>query len=720
MFKNDISKSTRIKKLNDNLTDRAYLNLTPSKDPSKSPNPDLKTTEIKEEVQKDLRERLKLEWKHQNIEKEMQKIYKKFINQLPLRQSIAFISKEINDLKNHNSLIQTCLSGIKSREESLISIKEMSDYLKETHYWYKIPEIGTECVEILHAHRVMTLTVAENIEKWMSLLAFESSGFVVDFIYNGYNYLTKIQNDLEFLKTSEMSRIFKFSNENDPFLIFPSKVLEKHNIKEKSSPLTKNNYLNIPIPPSIFARISEIDAFLKTGKPTKTHSLNKFFVPISIISPVKKTNTINIEKTLHKQIVNEILLDFIEIAYMSLINNCVYSAITDYLAEIINYGQEELIFTLIVNISEAMISDYPHELEIIKHKEEKQKRQSLNENSKKQAVNKSNIRPTKIESAYKPDEYRRSRSHVREKNIKHNEEILEKHAYPIKSVGKDIIHKYNIEQQEIIQRNNTEKKYTQKNSKIIDQNKKLSPERIKNEGFYNIQDHGIEKKYLIKEIIDDHEQKLNTILEENSSKQENEIKIAIKNPLTHAPEENKMKLSIEKKDFAIKKNEGQTNKAKFSKKDSQSISISTDMSPITAKESLVHPASNKFNNSKGLHQEFNKQLRYIDSNLKEKKFKMLRESDSFVIKPLLETANISLIVDSKQEKISSKKFIPSAIKLPNLENITKSESPFKTKSKLNSEIMASLNDPDLHIKEEENQNEKKQKKEIEIKRNKEK
>ena len=61
MFKNDISKSTRIKKLNDNLTDRAYLNLTPSKDPSKSPNPDLKTTEIKEEVQKDLRERLKLE-----------------------------------------------------------------------------------------------------------------------------------------------------------------------------------------------------------------------------------------------------------------------------------------------------------------------------------------------------------------------------------------------------------------------------------------------------------------------------------------------------------------------------------------------------------------------------------------------------------------------------------------------------------------------------------
>jgi len=44
----------------------------------------------------------------------------------------------------------------------------------------------------------------------------------ISFIWDNENYLTKIKSDSDFLKEHSISKLFNFSEKNDPFLVIPS------------------------------------------------------------------------------------------------------------------------------------------------------------------------------------------------------------------------------------------------------------------------------------------------------------------------------------------------------------------------------------------------------------------------------------------------------------------------------------------------------------------
>ena len=61
--------------------------------------------------------------------------------------------------------MQTALRAVNAREESLASIYEMNNYLKEVTGWDKMKDVQLECAELLHAHRILTLNAVESIVK---------------------------------------------------------------------------------------------------------------------------------------------------------------------------------------------------------------------------------------------------------------------------------------------------------------------------------------------------------------------------------------------------------------------------------------------------------------------------------------------------------------------------------------------------------------------------
>ena len=124
------------------------------------------------------------EWENKKIPESLKDVNSLFISMLPIRKAILYVTKEISDLKSYNSLSQICLKAIHAREESLQSIKEMNEYLTKDKEWINIIEIKLECAEILHAHRMLTLNVAETIERWKDFFSFELSDFKAEFYYN--------------------------------------------------------------------------------------------------------------------------------------------------------------------------------------------------------------------------------------------------------------------------------------------------------------------------------------------------------------------------------------------------------------------------------------------------------------------------------------------------------------------------------------------------------
>ncbi|OMJ95951.1 hypothetical protein SteCoe_504 [Stentor coeruleus] len=193
--------------------------------------------------------------------------YNMIISYLSQESAVKFIQKILLDLTEKNSYLQTCMKSINAREDSLKVISEMNDFLSESQNWYKVYEIPLQCAEILHAHRFITLTVAENIEKWKASLLCEYDKIDYVFYYKGNNYLQKIKIDSIFCVYGELGKIFNFSKESDPFLLCPGENLKNCEIKIiGNNYFVKDGMISLPIPFGLLQKIAEMNEFINTGQ----------------------------------------------------------------------------------------------------------------------------------------------------------------------------------------------------------------------------------------------------------------------------------------------------------------------------------------------------------------------------------------------------------------------------------------------------------------------
>lgn len=211
--------------------------------------------------------KLSKQWDLNLIDTTLKEQYSMLISSLSQTSAVNFIRKELSDLTEKNSYLQTCMKSINAREDSLKVILEMNDFLSVSPSWYKVNEIPLQCAEILHAHRFMTLTVAENIEKWKASLLCEYTEIDYVFYYRGENYLQKIKKDSFFCVYGELAKIFNFSKESDPFLVYPAGNMKNSEIKVLGNNyFVKDGMVSLPIPFGLLQKIAEMDKFINTGQ----------------------------------------------------------------------------------------------------------------------------------------------------------------------------------------------------------------------------------------------------------------------------------------------------------------------------------------------------------------------------------------------------------------------------------------------------------------------
>ena len=230
-------------------------------EPIKSPtNLSLSLIEEPEETFNRALNRLEAIWTQKQIPSEITETFKSFLLSIPRQKSVNIINSEINLLKNNCSTVQAVLKSINNREESLESIHELNSYLESTD-WLSLKEVHLQCAELLHGHRLFTITVIESIGKWRetlmsSLIVNNSNMKFIEFKWKEQNYVLKLKSDLDFLKSSQFAKILDFG-ENDPLLIRPSVPSGKEKRGRKRDPnyFIDGGQVIVPIPSFLMERV---------------------------------------------------------------------------------------------------------------------------------------------------------------------------------------------------------------------------------------------------------------------------------------------------------------------------------------------------------------------------------------------------------------------------------------------------------------------------------
>lgn len=221
-------------------------------------------SESEDSVQ-DLLKRLKSLYNSKGISEENFETFEGCVLKLPRQKGANIVRHEMKAIKDNTCPTLLVMKAIKNREESLNSIYELNAHLQSTD-WLSLKEVHLQCAELLHGHRLFTLTVVENITKWReeltnSLIINNLSTQFLEFKYQKENYLIKMRNDLDFLKTSQFSKILSFSDNCDPLLVSPSIPLGKQERGRKRDPnyFIDDGQVIVPIPTFIITRVRDAE-----------------------------------------------------------------------------------------------------------------------------------------------------------------------------------------------------------------------------------------------------------------------------------------------------------------------------------------------------------------------------------------------------------------------------------------------------------------------------
>lgn len=188
----------------------------------------------------------------QSIPLDLKQIYRDCIYSLPRQKAALILKKEISDLTHQESLVQYALKNVKIREEILNNLKKMNDRLTSGKMTQN--NVYTEAVSILEEYREITFNTFECIMNWKqqmrSILVMNSGNVAksdVQFCINGDNYLKKLKEDFNFLRSSGFSSFIMFSNKLDVFLIDSAKNTPSPGKKVRRLPSSGYKQI-IPIP----------------------------------------------------------------------------------------------------------------------------------------------------------------------------------------------------------------------------------------------------------------------------------------------------------------------------------------------------------------------------------------------------------------------------------------------------------------------------------------
>lgn len=171
---------------------------------------------IKNQIIKKLKDSLIGIWDQKSIPEPQREVFLQTIEKLSVKKQSSMLVKEIDLLKSDKNTAQLAIRAVKAREHSLNELKDFADTILNPS-----STIKHNSVESLLNLRMLSIHVVECIQAWRRSLHEidpESIPENLKFIWEGENYLIKMQNDTKFLGLTPMASFIDFVP-NDPFFI---------------------------------------------------------------------------------------------------------------------------------------------------------------------------------------------------------------------------------------------------------------------------------------------------------------------------------------------------------------------------------------------------------------------------------------------------------------------------------------------------------------------
>ena len=201
-------------------------------------------------VQK-LRTDLVEEWTNDGIPEELYGLVLRAIEGAGAKSRVTALARELEDLRNHRSIVKALYEVIAAREQSILALQEFTEAgaarpLTET-------EVRSAQEALMH-HRLMTLHTIEHIAVFREHVYKTTQGdrkmFRVAVIWQGNNYILQLKSDTSFLAASCLADFFEFSKKSDPFFVLPA------------SQGLKRGKLDLPFPPALISRVKAAETVI--------------------------------------------------------------------------------------------------------------------------------------------------------------------------------------------------------------------------------------------------------------------------------------------------------------------------------------------------------------------------------------------------------------------------------------------------------------------------
>ena len=201
-------------------------------------------------VQK-LRSDLVEEWNSEGVSEEVFTLVLRAIESGSAKARITAYAREMEDLRNHRSIVKALQDVITAREKSIRGLQRLVD-LGDSRPLTEV-EVRT-AQEALLQHRLMTLHTVEHIAVFREHVYKVTQGdrkmFRVPVTWQGNNYLLQLKSDTVFLSSSCLSDFFEFSKKGDPFFVVPA------------SQGLKRGKLDLPFPPALITRVKAAETVI--------------------------------------------------------------------------------------------------------------------------------------------------------------------------------------------------------------------------------------------------------------------------------------------------------------------------------------------------------------------------------------------------------------------------------------------------------------------------
>lgn len=188
---------------------------------------------------------------NEGVPEELYGLVLKAIEEAGAKSRVTALARELEDLRNHRSIVKAVFEVIAAREQSILTLKQLA----ESGASRPLTEAEVRSAqEALMHHRLMTLHTIEHIAVFREHVYKTTQGdrkmFRVPIIWQGNNYILQLKSDTSFLAASCLADFFEFSKKSDPFFVLPA------------SQGLKRGKLDLPFPPALINRVKAAETVI--------------------------------------------------------------------------------------------------------------------------------------------------------------------------------------------------------------------------------------------------------------------------------------------------------------------------------------------------------------------------------------------------------------------------------------------------------------------------